>query len=108
LTNFKTGAIVTPDRSHHGNDENQKPKRKMNTAKKITAGQILTSRSICDYDCIYQLEIVDRKKNFATVRLVHGARAVSDAKRVKVRQDETGNEYVMPERYSMAPIFRAA
>jgi len=29
--------IVIPDRSHHGDDENKKPKRKMNTHHKIAA-----------------------------------------------------------------------
>ena len=29
MTEIKTHANVSPDRSHHGDDENQKPKHKM-------------------------------------------------------------------------------
>ena len=68
---------------------------------KITTGQTLTARSICDHNCIFSLTVLERKGNFATVKFQ------GNEKRVKVRADEAGNEYVMPANYSMAPIFRA-
>lgn len=73
-----------------------------NTTNTIEAGQILSTRSIGDHDCIYTVEVVDRKKSFATVRTDEGV------KRCKVYTYE-GREYIMPfGRYSMAPAFYAA
>jgi hypothetical protein len=69
----------------------------MNT---IQTGQTLKARSICDYDCVFSLEVLERKGNFATVRFQ------GNEKRVKVRRDDSG-EYLRPDSYSMAPIFKA-
>jgi len=98
LTRNQVREIVIPDRSHHGDDENQKPKQKM---KLIESNTTLTARSICDYDCIYSLTVLNRKGSFATVRFQ------GNEKRVKVRNDGDC-EYLRPDNYSMAPIFRAA
>lgn len=69
--------------------------------KTIKAGQTLTARSACDYECVYRVPVVARNKSFVTV-LVHG-----NEKRVKVHCDE-GVEFIYAfGRYSMAPIFRA-
>lgn len=70
----------------------------MNTIKSNTT---LTSRSICDYNCIFELTVIERKGNFATVDYMGNQR------RVKVRVDSDGNEYVQPDNYSMAPRFKA-
>jgi len=70
----------------------------------ITAGQTLTTRSLCDYDCIYTVKVLDRKKSFATVSLDRNG---GEVKRVKVYEWE-GREYIMPYgKYSMAPRFYA-
>lgn len=69
--------------------------------KKIIANQTLTSRSICDYNCIFSVKVISRKGNFATIE------ESGNTKRTKVYTDNEGNEYLQPEKYSMAPIFRA-
>jgi hypothetical protein len=69
----------------------------MNT---IQTGQTLKARSICDYDCVFSLEVLERKGNFATVRFQ------GNEKRVKIRRDDSG-EYLRPDNYSMATIFKA-
>lgn len=71
------------------------------THQTIAAGQTLSARSVCDYDCIFEVVVVERKKNFATI-IQDGNR-----KRVKVRTDFHGDEYLRPESYSFAPMFRA-
>ncbi len=69
---------------------------------RITAGQTLTARSVCDQDCIFSAEILARKGNWATVR------ALGETKRVKIHHDEREQEFVFAlGRYSMAPTFRA-
>ena len=67
----------------------------------INTGQVLKARSVCDYECIYSLTVLERKGAFAKVVFMGNER------RVKVKTDEDGNEFLRPENYSMAPIFRA-
>lgn len=69
--------------------------------KTIQQNQILTSRSICDYNCIFSLTVLERKGNFAKINY-NGS-----VMRIKVRKDTEGNEFLIPATYSMAPIFRA-
>ena len=83
------------------NDRNKNRKPKMKTTKTIKAGQTLTTRSICDYNCIYTLEVLSRKGAFAVIKWMN------DEKRKKVLIDSDGCEFIMPERYSMAPVFKA-
>jgi hypothetical protein len=66
----------------------------------IKSNTTLTSRSICDYNCIFTLEVIERKGNFATVKYMN------NVKRVKVRSTDEG-EYIQPDNYSMAPRFKA-
>ena len=73
----------------------------MKIAKKIEAGQTLTTRSICDYNCIYKLEVLSRKGAFAVIKWMN------KEMRKKVLVDSDGCEFIMPERYSMAPVFTA-
>ena len=68
----------------------------------IQTGQTLTSSSLCDYDCIFSLKVIDRKGSFATI-LMDGDK---ETRRVKVR-NFNGEEYLRPDNYSMAPTFRA-
>lgn len=67
----------------------------------IAAGQTLTARSVGDYDCIFSVEVVSRTEKSAII--------VQDGKtkRTKIHTDSYGDEYVRPERYSFAPMFRA-
>ena len=70
--------------------------------KTIKANQTLTSSSICDSNCIFSLQVVDRKGKFATIS--------RDGKvnRTKVYVSIiTGDEFLMPDKYSMAPAFSA-
>jgi hypothetical protein len=102
LTEIKTHANVSPDRSHNGRDKNQKPKQKMNTeSKTIKAGQTLTSRSICDYETIYKLRVISRTEKSALIDY-NGL-----TRRTKIHTFE-GEEFLRPENFSMCPIFRAA
>jgi hypothetical protein len=68
---------------------------------KIQKGQILKARSIGDQDCIFTVEVLDRKGSFITVKTQHGI------KRVKVMGNGDDEFIYALGRYSMAPIFRA-
>lgn len=71
----------------------------MNT---FTTGQVLTTRSICNYDCIYEATVIKRTAKTVTIR------EYNEEKRCKIHTDHDGNEYIYPHgRYSMAAIFRA-
>ena len=71
--------------------------------KTINPGDKLTARSIGDYDCVFVAEILDRKGKFVTVK------AIGNEKRVMVRADSDGDEYIFAlGQYSMAPVFKAA
>ena len=67
----------------------------------IKPNTTLTARSICDYNCIFTLNVISRKGNFATINYMN------QTKRTKVYVDFDGTEYLQPEKYSMSPIFRA-
>lgn len=70
--------------------------------KTIKAGETLTARSACDYDCIFEVEILERRGQFVKFER-HGQQC-----RVKVFKDDNGNEFIYAfGRYSMAPIFKA-
>ena len=74
---------------------------KRNEMKTIKANQNLTSRSIGDHDCIFKLSVIERKGNFAKINYD------GQIRRIKVRIDFNGNEYLLPDSYSFAPAFRA-
>jgi len=67
----------------------------------VKSNQKLTARSICDHNCIFELSVIERKGNWATINYEGNVR------RVKVYTGADGDEYLRPEKYSMAPIFRA-
>jgi hypothetical protein len=68
----------------------------------IQAGQVLTARSICDYECIYEVRVIERKGSFVKVETMHGL------KRVKVQADYMGRECIYAHgKFSMCPVFRA-
>ena len=69
--------------------------------KTIKENTRLTSRSICDYNCIFELQVISVKGSFATIKY-QGV-----VKRTKIYKDSEGNEYIRPDKYSMAPTFKA-
>jgi len=65
-------------------------------------GKTYQTRSICDHECIYEVVVVSRTERTVTIKS-----AVWN-KRCKVQVDDNGDEWIMPEHYSMAPVFRAS
>ena len=68
--------------------------------KTIKINTTLTARSICDHNCIFSLDVIERKNNF--VKINYDGRI----RRVKVYSDSNG-EFLRPDKYSFAPTFRA-
>jgi len=68
--------------------------------KTIKSNQILTAKSICDHNCIFELEVIERKGNFCTIKYDGRIR------KTKVRVF-SGEEYLRPDSYSMSPSFYA-
>uniref|UniRef100_A0AAU8B7B2 Uncharacterized protein n=1 Tax=Dulem virus 34 TaxID=3145752 RepID=A0AAU8B7B2_9CAUD len=57
--------------------------------------------SACDHNCVFVIEIVKRTAKTVTFR------RDGQERRAKIYTDRDG-EYIIPERYSMAPVFRAS
>lgn len=68
--------------------------------KKFEVGKKYYSRSIHDHECIYEIEVVSRTDKTITY-MYDGFK-----RRSKIKVNERG-EYVTPDNYSMAPVFRA-
>ena len=68
---------------------------------KITPNTTLTARSIGDSQCILSIVIISRTEKRATFRQEGKVRTS------KIYTDESGNEYLRPDSYSMSPVFRA-
>ncbi len=68
--------------------------------KKFEVGIKYISRSICDHECIFEIEVTKRTEKSISY-LYDG-----EARRSKIRviDDE---ETIRPDNYSMAPMFRA-
>ena len=64
-------------------------------------GKEYYSRSICNYDCVFTIKITGRTAKTVSYEYM------GDSRRSKIRVDDSG-EYIQPDRYSMAPVFRAA
>jgi hypothetical protein len=81
---------------------NQTNKMKMKTNKKIKSATTYFARSVCDFECVFQLFVINRTAKMATIQ--------RDGKtsKTKIHTDCSGVEYLRPDNYSMAPIFRAA
>ena len=70
---------------------------------KFEAGMNVSTRSICDHNCIYKGVIISRTEKTVTIKT-----AMEGVKRCKIFIDGDGGEYIMPfGKYSMAPSFRA-
>lgn len=71
--------------------------------KRFEVGQTYSTRSLCDYDCIYRFTIMKRTEQ--TVWIKYHDRVKSR----RVRIDYDGNEAIDPHgRYSMSPVLSAA
>lgn len=68
--------------------------------KKFEAGKTYYSRSICDHECIFTIEVVKRTEK--TVTYIYNGKQ----RRSTIKVDDNG-EYIKPDNYSMAPVFRA-
>jgi len=68
----------------------------------IKPGDTLTARSLCDYECIYEITILKRTPKTATFKDWRGETRTS-----KIRTEWDGCESIRPDRWSMAPTFRA-
>lgn len=77
----------------------------MKTNYKFAAGDVLTTRSICNHDCIYTATIISRTAK--SVRVDIGPAHGGIVRRGLLVCPYTGNEFFFPYgRYSMAPSFR--
>ena len=56
--------------------------------------------SACDHNCVFTIEIIKRTDKTVTFR------RRGKERQAKIYTDNNG-EYIVPERYSMAPVFRA-
>lgn len=68
--------------------------------KKFEIGKTYFTTSACDHNCVFTVEIVKRTAQTVTFR------RDGQERRAKIFTDDNG-EYIVPERYSMAPVFRA-
>ena len=69
---------------------------------KIQANTTLYARSLGDQDCIFDIKVFGRTAKTADILDIYGQR-----RKAKIYVDDNGDEYLMPERYSMAPRFHA-
>jgi hypothetical protein len=72
------------------------------TTNQIATGSILTARSACDHECVFSITVISRTEKSAVVEYNGKIR------RTKIHVGYDGAEFIRPENYSMAPIFRAA
>lgn len=68
----------------------------------IQAGQTLKARSVCDYNCVFSAEVIERKGGFVTLK------SQGLIRRKKVMTDDRGEYVYALGKYSMAPVFRSS
>lgn len=69
---------------------------------KFEAGKTYSTSSVGDHNCIFKIEIISRTEKSALIKSFMG-----DTRRAKIHADHfDGGEYIRPENYSFAPIFR--
>lgn len=73
----------------------------MKTVKTFEEGKTYYTRSACDHNCIFTIEVVRRTAKTVTYKYLGLQR------RSNIKLDENGNEWIRPDNYSMAPVFRA-
>lgn len=64
-------------------------------------GKTYTARSACDYDCVFTIKVIKRTEKTITFE------RQSKTRRTKIFTDNDG-EYIIPDNYSMSPVFRAS
>lgn len=69
--------------------------------KKFEIGKIYRTRSVGDRNCIFELTIISRTEK--TVKYDYEGHVKSS--RIKINNNE---EWIQPDKYSMAPIFKAS
>ena len=67
----------------------------------IQAAARYVTNSICDSNCFFELFVIKRTAKTATIRYN------GEVRRTKIKTDCSGIEYLRPDDYSMAPIFKA-
>ena len=67
---------------------------------KFEVGKTYATRSICDHECIFEIKIISRTAKTVTYDYM------GETRRSKIHEDSDG-EFIRPDRYSMAPTFRA-
>lgn len=68
--------------------------------KQFEIGKEYTTRSICDSNCIFSITITGRTAKTVSYNYLGRSR------RSRIHTDQNG-EWIQPDRYSMAPTFRA-
>ena len=72
--------------------------------KKFEIGKTYNMRSICDHNCIWSFEVIDRTKSTIKLKDEEG-----NIKTCRISKLSTTEELVFPfGSYSMAPILRAS
>ena len=70
---------------------------------KFEAGLQVFTRSTCDYNCIYEGEIIKRTEKMVTIKT-----EMEGIKRYKIHKYSDGTEYIFPYgKHSMCAIFNA-
>jgi len=69
---------------------------------KFETGKAYETRSIGDSGCIFSITVISRTEKMITFQNWDGK-----TRRTKIQHDTDG-EYIQPDRYSMAPVYRAS
>lgn len=69
---------------------------------KFEIGKSYKTRSMCDHDCIYTMTVISR-----TEKSIQYRDDYNEIKRKKINIDQDG-EFIITEKWSMAPVFRAS
>lgn len=70
--------------------------------KKFEVGKSYAAHSACDYDCVFLVKVLSRTDKTLVFSSLDGGR-----RRTKIHADADGSEWICPDRYSMAPVYRA-
>lgn len=70
--------------------------------KKFEIGKQYYATSVCDSNCIFKISVFRRTEK-TLFYVENGDRT----RRTRIKTDEKGNEFIQPENYSFAPIYRA-
>lgn len=68
--------------------------------KKFEEGKTYTLRSICDHECIFEITVISRTEKSLTY-------LYEKRKRRSSLRTDNDSEFIRPDNYSMAPVFRA-